>query len=125
MVKKECANYFRDGGVTIDYCCWYDSKCKYFEDINNRCGYFEQSVLPLDKEYQIVYHAQRKNMDKRLSAEDKEHLINAGKVRIKCAECGGLVYANSNRQKYCSSCSKKRAREKARARVQKHREKAI
>ncbi len=121
LVKQECACYFAN-----DYCCMRDDKCIYFTDIEKkRCKYFESYVLPLDQDYQLIYNAE---LDKgKISKSDKQELIEAEnakfKPRIKCKNpiCNKIFPANSNRQKYCPSCSKQIKREQNRNRVKNHR----
>jgi len=50
------------------------------------CKYFRNAVLPADKELYADIFRQR---------------------TYHCVECGAAFVPNSNRQKYCSDCSKK------------------
>ena len=103
MVSNECSNYFSDG-----YCCIKDKKCIYFSK-GSRCNYFEKNVLPLDAESEAIYYQELE--EGRLSAKKKEAILQAkhdrNRPRKKCEICGKVFTAESNRQKYCTSCKRK------------------
>lgn len=123
FIRDECANYFSELNTIKDYCCmekFPNNKCVYFSDVENpQCYYFEECVLPLDKELEIVYYAQQEKGA--LSKDEVQTLINSQKIQSICARCGKVFYANHNRQKYCELCASIIRREKNRERVQKHR----
>jgi len=106
LVTSECANHFGNLNGTSDYCCleWTpDHRCVYFlEEDNPRCRYFEESVLPLDKEIETAYYAER-FPEVAISQDDL----------ATCAKCGKRFAATSNRQKYCQGCRKKADRERS------------
>ena len=71
--------------MTVTACCWTTAKkpnvCSSFPG-----RYFRNAVLPAEKELYADIFKQR---------------------TYHCAECGTAFVPNSNRQKYCLSCSKK------------------
>jgi len=90
------------------------------------CKYFEESVLPLKKTLEALYHADRKaKVSGYELTESQKQIITeeaaTPKPRLKCRQCGQIFQAGSNRQKYCSKCRKWVTREQARNRVQKQR----
>jgi hypothetical protein len=59
LVVAECANHQNRGPAGIKDYCWMREKsgrggCSFFAG-NDRCGYFEKSVLPLDPELEEEY----------------------------------------------------------------------
>lgn len=64
FIKLECANHFNNSDGISNYCCTENTEnytCVYFsesETQNNRCGYFETSVLPIDTDLKYLYELQ-------------------------------------------------------------------
>ena len=125
FVKDECANYFLNSDNISNYCCLentQDYTCTYYLNLNeesesqnnnNRCGYFEKNVLPMNKDFEVLYNAQIINNDgnkltSKQQKELKEDMKWAFKKRKKCERenCDTIFPANSNRQKYCDKCKK-------------------
>ena len=84
LIKRLCANYDDGNCLLLD-----DGEpcvCPQTISYSLLCRYFRNAVLPADKElYADIF---------------KQHTYH-------CAECGAAFVPNSNRQKYCPSCSKK------------------
>ena len=84
LIKRLCANYDDGNCLLLD-----DGEpcvCSQTISYSLLCRYFRNAVLPADKElYADIF---------------KQHTYH-------CAECGAAFVPNSNRQKYCPSCSKK------------------
>lgn len=68
FVKDECANYFLNSDNISNYCCLENTQdyiCTYYLNLNedsesqnnNRCGYFEKNVLPMNKDLKYIYDA--------------------------------------------------------------------
>ena len=121
MAKTECAGFEYED----NFCCHKDKICTFWtndsddtdtndETDNNRCTYFETSVLPLDHGLEREYWD-----DKNIAVEKK----SKPKSRIVCERCKAIVEANSNRQQYCDNCKKIIRKEQTRNAVQKSRNK--
>jgi len=116
LVITECANHQGTGPFgTKDY-CWMKEKsnggvCLFFSpDIDNpRCRYFEEAVLPLNKDLKSVFSREV------LSLEIQESQKRA--VRKKCERCPEIFLAKSNAQRFCPACQKWNENEKTRARM--------
>ena len=84
LIKRLCAN-FDDGNCLLlddgESCI-----CPQTISYSLLCRYFRNAVLPAEKELYADIFKQR---------------------TYHCAECGAAFVPNSNRQKYCPSCSKK------------------
>jgi hypothetical protein len=75
LVRQECANHDNESHKIKDYCCISktdDHKCIYVLDENSRCGYFEECVLPLDKELEAIYYAEKKAQIENRELSNKE-----------------------------------------------------
>ena len=84
LIRRLCANY--DGGNCMPLDDGEGCVCVQMISYSLLCRYFRNAVLPADKElYADIF---------------KQHTYH-------CAECGAAFVPNSNRQKYCPSCSKK------------------
>lgn len=128
LVTNECANHEKRFNSFVNACLIRrDLKCVFFFEDHPRCKYFEEAVLPLDKQLEALYHADREarargyeltKRQKRIIAEENAW---AGKVRAKCERCGEDFPAANNRQKYCTKCRKWVIREQTRIRMQKKR----
>ena len=84
LIKRLCANYDDGNCLLLD-----DGKpcvCPQTISYSLLCRYLRNAVLPADKELYAEIFKQR---------------------TYRCAECGAAFTPNSNRQKYCQSCSKK------------------
>ena len=84
LIKRLCANYADGNCLPLD-----DGDgcvCVQMISLSLICKYFRDAVLPVDKGLYADIFKQR---------------------TYHCAECGAAFVPNSNRQKYCSSCSKK------------------
>lgn len=112
LVKKYCANYDANLNNINHYCCIEHeetNQCSFFIDKNGvpSCKYFEECILPLDKELQIIYHAEQEKG--KLSHYDKKKVLNQidqEKREIRCERCDKPIKAKSNRQKYCDNCAR-------------------
>ena len=84
LIKRLCANYDDGNCLLLD-----DGEpcvCPQTISYSLLCRYFRNAVLPAEKELYADIFKQR---------------------TYHCAECGAAFVPNSNRQKYCPSCSKK------------------
>lgn len=84
LIKRLCANYDDGNCLLLD-----DGEpciCPQTISYSLLCRYFRNAVLPAEKELYADIFKQR---------------------TYHCAECGTAFVPNSNRQKYCPSCSKK------------------
>ena len=84
LIKRLCANYDDGNCLVLD-----DGEpcvCPQTISYSLLCRYFRNAVLPVEKELSADIFKQRTHH---------------------CAECGTAFVPNSNRQKYCLSCSKK------------------
>mgnify|MGYP002565901513 CR=1 FL=1 len=84
LIKNQCCNYDTGNCILLD-----DGEpcvCPQTISYSLLCRYFRNAVLPADKELYAEIFMQR---------------------TYRCAECGAAFVPNSNRQKYCLSCSKK------------------
>jgi hypothetical protein len=121
LVADECANYFNDGY----YCCVKDGKCVYFDldDPRDRCRYFENNVLPLDKDYEAIYRQEL--IQGKMSEAEKQEIVKAhrekNKIRKTCQQCRKIFLAESNRQRFCPDCKKTVRRQYQRDLMQKRR----
>ena len=84
LLRKLCANY--DGGNCLLLDDGEPCVCPQTISYSLLCRYFRNAVLPAEKELYADIFKQR---------------------TYRCAECGAAFTPNSNRQKYCPSCSKK------------------
>jgi len=128
LAVNECANHERKFNSFINACLVRQNlKCVFFFEDHPRCKYFEETVLPLDKRLEALYHADReaRAYGSQLTKQRKRAILEetawVGKVRGKCERCGEEFPAANNRQKYCPSCRKWVTREQARTRKQKQR----
>lgn len=109
LIKDQCASY----NTQDNFCFQYDKTCLFFTD-NERCKYFEESVLPIDSELEQKYWDKHDDVV-RTTQKAKP------KSRIKCQRCGAIFEANSNRQKYCDKCKKIIQREQSKNSMKKKR----
>lgn len=84
LIKRLCANY--DDGNCLLLGDGEPCVCPQTISYSLLCRYFRNAVLPAEKELYADIFKRR---------------------TYHCAECGAAFVPNSNRQKYCPSCSKK------------------
>lgn len=124
LITNECANHFSKCDNTNNYCCleWTkDLQCIYFqtEPEQQRCGYFEESVLSLSEELKVIYnlkYIENINLTTKQQKEIKQDIDWANRPRKKCGNCGEIFPAKSNRQKLCDKCGILKRKEKERER---------
>ena len=87
LIRDECCNLDPDG-----YCIMLDCKCPQLQSESLICKWFQEAVLPLNKE---------------LHAE-----ITGSTNRKPCAVCNRLFVPLSNRALYCAECAAKVRRQK-------------
>lgn len=111
-VKNECANHDNNFNGYQNYCLTEecpDNKCIYFYDnsddyYNIRCKYFEECVLPLDKELEIRYWSNLKNELSDKEVRSLENAINkTKKSTVKCGKCGE-DFQKKGKQRLCPKC---------------------
>lgn len=119
LVREECANHENNFNSHQNYCLTDecpDNKCIYFYDNKDdyyviRCKYFEEYVLPLNKDLEIKYWETIKdNISEKELKELYIKIAKNAKSSLVC-ECGKEFKAKSNRQKLCSDCQKKHRRD--------------
>lgn len=84
LIRRLCANY--DNGNCLPLDEGDGCVCVQMISLSLICKYFRNAVLPADKELYAEIFRQR---------------------TYHCAECKAAFVPNSNRQKYCPSCSRK------------------
>ncbi|MDW0110450.1 cysteine-rich VLP protein [Sporosarcina aquimarina] len=87
-VKKNCANYDRDGLCHFETDSTGGRLCPLIYDLGKKCKYAEQAVIPGDSTIEAIY--------------------NAGKVGATadmCERCRSPFERTNNRQKYCERCA--------------------
>ena len=87
LIREECCNLDPDG-----FCIPLDCRCPQLQSDSLICKWFQDAVLPLDKE---------------LHAE-----INGSSNLKPCAVCKRLFVPPSNRAQYCAECAAKVRRQK-------------
>jgi hypothetical protein len=122
LVKTQCACHDNNCNGRSNYCCTEETpgyECIYFmKNPDNyyiiRCKYFEENVLPLDKQLEAVYYAQieAEKQKQKLTNKDIEEIKEKNKNTITCAnpKCKKEFKPSSNRQKYCDKCKKENAK---------------
>ncbi len=78
LVLNECACYSQFLNGIKDYCDKEKEDCRCFIYKDERCGYFERAVLPM----------------------------NPQKVEINCKKCGKTFLADNYRHQYCEFCKR-------------------
>jgi hypothetical protein len=64
LAASECANHQNSGPSGIKNYCWLKERsnggvCVFFSDVENPgCRYFQEAVLPLDKELKAVFSSE-------------------------------------------------------------------
>lgn len=84
LIRRLCANF--DNGNCLPLDEGDGCVCVQMISLSLICKYFRNAVLPADKELYAEIFRQR---------------------TYHCAECKAAFVPNSNRQKYCPSCSRK------------------
>lgn len=125
FAREQCANHLARGPWGIqDFCllepapdfrCFFTKKGARLP----RCRYYEESVLPADPKLEALYWAERKAEAGGyvLSDQARKLVVDAAAVKATCARCGREFTPTSNRQRYCSVCSKEAKRESVRKAV--------
>jgi hypothetical protein len=122
LVAGECANHQGEASGIRDF-CWMRAKsnkgvCVFFSDIEApRCRYFQESVLPGDKELRGIFSPETLALQIR---EDRKRMTPK-----KCERCPETFLARSGRQRFCPVCQKWNESEKTRARMANLRKKPI
>lgn len=107
LIKDECANYFFKCDNKSNYCCqeWTkDLQCIYFQTEleQQRCGYFESAVLPIDGVLMAKYHSW-------LDIDIKDYVKN---VCLKCK----VIFLDIKKKDYCTDlCAEKAKKEKGKS----------
>jgi hypothetical protein len=123
LAVSECANHQRESNKIKDY-CWMHEKsnrgvCVFSSDIEApKCRYFQESVLPWDKELRGIFSPET------LALQIRD--VRKKMIRKKCErpECRESFLAQSNRQRFCPTCKKWNEKDKTRARMANLRKKA-
>ncbi len=106
LVLNECACYSQFSNGIKDYCDKEeeeDCRCFIFED--ERCGYFEKSVLPMNPQLEALYKAEKSGYE--LPKEEEENISSVkGKVKIHCKRCEKTFLADNYRSQYCKFCKR-------------------
>jgi hypothetical protein len=115
LIREQCANHENNFNKNVNFCLTEecpDNKCIYFYDDKDnyyiiRCKYFEECVLPLNKELEIKYwEAIKGNLSEKELTELHNKISKNAKSSLIC-KCGKEFKAKSNRQKVCQDCQKK------------------
>jgi hypothetical protein len=116
LTKEQCAYHENNYNGHLNFCLTGecpDNKCIYFYDSKDdyyfiRCKYFEECVLPLDKQLEAIYYAkiEAEKNKKQLTNKEIEEIKIKNKVTIECLKCKKEFKPTSNRQKYCNKCKK-------------------
>lgn len=119
LAKSDCANYSEHGPWnTRHYCCleprWTSNQCVLTASMP--CKWFQQRILPLHPgkglevlwsrfcdEWRIVQGLPSRQIHEEPEAQQPV-------MSRLCQQCGSRFQPGSNRQKFCSSCSKKNAK---------------
>lgn len=113
FAQKNCCNYSASGpNGKVDF-CWLEpratqSKC-YPVYGKRGCKWFEDAVLPLDKDLQAEWYLN--------AGIDPDELLGNHKV----CECGERFQPTSSRNVRCPDCTRIREKEMARSRKRKQR----
>ena len=105
LIRNECANYFSSLNSIKNYCCLTDKTCVYFSENKPRCKYFEEAVLPLDKDLEYKYKQERKLSDSIIQAS--------------CKNCSRQFIRKSKKEKYCDECKQVRKKQQKKLYMQK------
>lgn len=120
LVRLQCAYHDNLSNEVKNYCCTEetpDHQCiYYYNDADDyfiiRCKFFEECVLPLDKELEAVYWATIKAEEthQELTHEEIQEIKEQHSDTKPCLKCKGKFKPSSNRQKYCDKCKKENAK---------------
>ncbi len=120
LVIDLCANHSREQSDVRDYCCleWTQgNRCVLMLETGARCGYFERSVLPVDRRLEALYWAERRAQAGGYRLTQVQACVALDTLSspvLTCERCGKQFEAASNRQKYCPPCRKAVANEQKR-----------
>ena len=109
LVIDECACYSSTLNDIKHYCDKeYDEDCCCRLFKNDRCGYFEKAVLPMNPQLRELYRAELKG---EATEKDKEKIIEQessiiGKVNVRCKRCNDVFLADNYRTQYCDKCKR-------------------
>lgn len=114
LVVGECANNQNEAHGIRNF-CWMREKsnhgiCLFFSNSEGpKCRYFEEAVLPLDKDLKAIFSSEVLNQE----------MQNGQKrmIRKKCERCPETFLAKNNRQRFCPACQKWNEKEKTRVRM--------
>lgn len=123
MIKSECANYDTEMNNIRNHCCINFSEdkdkeyqCNYYKEDNFRCDYFENNVLPLDKQLEAVYYAEleAKANGTEITKTEKKKIIKENTIIAICEKCKMEFKPKSSNKKIklCNKCRKENQRER-------------
>ena len=121
LIVDECACYSPNLNGIKHYCDReYDEDCccRLFKD--ERCGYFERAVLPMNPQLEALYKAKESGYELPREVRDNTSSVK-GKVNTHCKKCGKNFLADNYRQQYCKICKKYIQRENQRNWISKKR----
>jgi len=105
LVLNECACYSQFSNGIKDYCDKEEEDCRCFIFKDERCGYFEKSVLPMNPQLEALYKAEKSGYE--LPKEEEENISSVkGKVKMNCKRCGKTFQADNYRRQYCKFCKR-------------------
>jgi len=121
LIYRECANYCSESNGIKNHCLAREKSnagvCVFFSDLEKpQCRYFQETVLPLDKELKGIFSNETLTLE-----------IRDGRKRMsrqKCERCPETFLAKSNAQRFCPDCQKWNENEKTRTRMANLRKKA-
>jgi hypothetical protein len=115
LVVAECENHQTMGPFGTNNYCWMCEKsnhgvCVFFSDLEApRCRYFEEVVLPLDKDLKAIFSGELLNLEIR---DGRKRMIRRQCERPGCPE---TFLAKSNAQRFCPKCQRAAYRDTSRA----------
>ncbi len=120
LAKELCANYDLTGPTGTKNWCWpRDTVCRFYTgDDPERCGYFEEAVLPTDPGLQIAYSSYFGAVKVSQSEQAGPGPVITNRRQCKC---GKTFTRKSNRQLLCEECSRAEKKKKSRERKRRQR----
>ena len=112
LAANECVNYQTSGPSGLKHHCLVEEKikggvCVFFSEVKSpRCLWFEETVLPLDKNLKAVFSSEL------LALQVQDSWKRA--IRKKCDRCPETFLARSNAQRFCPRCQRAAYRDKSR-----------
>jgi hypothetical protein len=106
LIKNSCASFEKDGNCHLETGSNGDRTCVYWRPHGGRCTYAENSVIPANKNVEVLYWAER-------------GIKVAGDY---CDSCLQPIERKSNRQKYCKKCGEQAEKESRRERDREYKE---